>query len=125
VPRRPPQSAPLPPLTHYLDENEIPNGLVPLQYADFVLEKASIVSGFGLRERMSKVIVTIAKTEHVEGPEATRRLLERVLAAQEAGETVNVLWIDDSRWRPQARASPRTAAEKRAAKLAAFMAKGD
>jgi hypothetical protein len=111
VPAPGPQTAP-PPAglvpDRYLDyEDEIPVGLAPLQYADWVLEKAVLVGGFNLRDRFAKTIVAIAKLEGVDPPEAARRLLQRVKTDQDAGETINVLWVDDSRWKPQARASPR------------------
>lgn len=84
------------------EEGEIPDGLTPLQYADWILEKNSIVAGFGLRDRFARTVSAISRSEAVDMQEATRRMRDRVEAAQGRGETVNAFWIDDSRWKPSA-----------------------
>jgi hypothetical protein len=84
------------------ETSSIPEGLSSLQYAHFVLENAAIAAGHQMRLKMADAIDLLAKSERVKKSIATERMLERVLASQARGETVNGFWIEDGKWKPTA-----------------------
>jgi hypothetical protein len=106
------------------EEANIPDGLAPVQYAIFVTEQAAIPAGFALRDKFAGALKMLAKGEKCTLAEATRRMLIRVRAAQDAGETTNGFWLEDGRWKANA---PSRAAPKRNAAAVAreeFLAEG-
>jgi hypothetical protein len=87
-------------------EDEIPEGLADLQYAAAVMEKAAIVHTFSLAQKFAQALNFISKLEECSKPQATLRMLERVNAAQLAGDVKWGFWLDDEQWKRPARASP-------------------
>lgn len=86
----------------------IPDNAEPMQCAALLLERAEILDQRHVKEAFAGAIKILGKVEHCSIGDATRRLLDRVRAAQSAGISKWALWLADDGWKAQARASPAT-----------------
>lgn len=80
-------------------EDNIPDGLAPMQYAHFVLTEAAIPAGYALKVKTGDAIEMLARIEACGMAKATKRLLDRMRAAQARGDKVNGFWLEDGRWK--------------------------
>ena len=83
-------------------ELTIPEGMAPTQYAEFILQQLHIAAGYALRVRVGDTVALLADLEACGMPEATRRLLGRMRAAQAAGPVKWLLWLEDGHWKQAA-----------------------
>lgn len=86
-------------------EDNIPDGLAPMQYAHFVLTEAAIPAGYALKVKTGDAIEMLARLESCGMAAATKRLLDRMRAAQGRGDKVNGFWLEDGRWKKDSGAS--------------------
>ena len=85
----------------------IPDDAPPMQCAALVLETCDILPAPHLIRKFGDGIKLLRKAERVGIPDATRRMVERVRAAQAQGESKWAFWLEDDGWKlPVARASP-------------------
>ncbi len=82
-------------------EDNIPDGLAPMQYAHFVLTEAAIPAGYALKVKTGDAIEMLARLESCGMAAATKRLLDRMRAAQARGDKVNGFWLEDGRWKKE------------------------
>jgi hypothetical protein len=93
-----PSPPPLPALPWDSDpEDNIPEGLSILQYANFVLEICSIPSSYGLKVKMGDAIDMLSRDENFSISSATKHMLDRVRAAP-SGTKWN-FWLQDGGWK--------------------------
>ena len=83
-------------------ELTIPEGMALTQYAEFILQQLHIAAGYTLRVRTGDTVALLADLEACGLPEATRRLLGRMGAAQAAGPVKWLLWLEDGHWKQAA-----------------------
>lgn len=84
------------------DPEEIPDGLAPTQYGNFILKELRIAAGYALRTKTGDAVTLLAGEEACGLPEATRRLLERMRQAQAAGPVKWLFWLEDGNWKQAA-----------------------
>ena len=87
-------------------EDNIPDGLAPMQYAHFVLTEAAIPAGYALKVKTGDAIEMLARLESCGMAKATKRLLDRMRAAQARGDKVNGFWLEDGHWKAGAAHTP-------------------
>ena len=76
----------------------IPDGLTDLQYAIHALNAADVRANDSLRDQTAQAIGFVVKIEGCDAPGATRRIRDRMRAAQARGKTVNEFWFEDGHW---------------------------
>jgi hypothetical protein len=80
----------------------IPEGLAPTQYASFVTQELHIAAGYALTVKIGDAIEILAEEEACGLPDATRRILDRMRAAQAAGPVKWLFWLEDGNWKAPA-----------------------
>jgi hypothetical protein len=70
-----------------------------MQYAHFVLTEAAIPAGYALKVKTGDAIEMLARLESCGMAKATKRLLDRMRAAQARGDKVNGFWLEDGHWK--------------------------
>ena len=85
-------------------EENIPDGMPILQYAGFVLERAHVPAGYMLKVRAGDALGMLAKEEACSLALATKRMLDRMRAAQKQGPVKWNFWFQDGDWKQRVEA---------------------
>ena len=85
-------------------EENIPDGMPILQYAGFVLELAHVPASYMLKVKTGGAIEMLAKEEACSLAAATKRMLDRMRAAEKQGPVKWNFWLQDGGWKQRVEA---------------------
>ena len=85
-------------------EENIPDGMPILQYAGFVLERAHVPAGYMLKVHAGDALGMLAKEEACSLALATKRMLDRMRAAEKQGPVKWNFWLQDGGWKQRVEA---------------------
>ncbi len=85
-------------------EENIPDGMPILQYAQFVLERAHVPAGYMLKVHAGDALGMLAKEEACSLALATKRMLDRMRAAEKQGPVKWNFWLQDGGWKQRVEA---------------------
>ena len=85
-------------------EENIPDGMPILQYAGFVLERARVPAGYMLKVHAGDALGMLAKEEACSLALATKRMLDRMRAAEKQGPVKWNFWLQDGGWKQRVEA---------------------